>query len=1357
MLSVGGLCRTFDVGADGYVRGEGCGVVVLKRLCDVGVGDDVLAVVRGTAVNHDGRSNGLTAPNGAAQQDVIRGALRQAAIAPSEVGYVEAHGTGTPLGDPIEVRALAGVLGEGRVSGDRVMVGSVKTNIGHLEAAAGIAGFIKAVLVVRYGVVPPHLNVRELNPVVDWESLPVWVPRSVTGWGVARRVAGVSSFGFGGTNAHAVIENWQGRPAEPEPVAPGTPVVVKVSGSGTGALRSSAGRLVDFLAEHQDVEPADVAWAMGTGRADLDDRAAVVAGTTEELIGGLAAVAGDVTPAGARARHTTAGPPKIVFTANGESTMDRDGLTAFFGRLNDDRDVLDAPRDGTASAEPLTGYRLATTIGSWWRLVGVQPDVISGSGWGAYVAAALAGVFSIEDGARLIAAAARTGAQDDAFAGILARTPMARPRTDLVIDGVPVAELGTEFWRDRRSGRIASPGTPQPAVEGLIVPLDFEPGNAADDVDPYRWLLEHLARLWADGVDVRWHKVNPPRQRTVDFPTYPFQRKTYWTPGGTKPRQTDDPLRPRFVLPATGGAIAETELSLRRVPFLDEHRVYGHIVVPGVVLAEVLLQAGERVLGEGVVVEGMAISRPLVLADEQLCRIQVVVDPVSAGRTSARVFAEDGDGGWHVHVQTELVAAGPLTAPATAQASPAELAGSEVAVLDQDAFYERAWHPSFVLGPSFRLIRTARVGHGVAEGTLTAPDAGATGVLAGVRVDLLLLDACVQLVGVARPGRDSRNVRLGIGYDRVAVHRPAAAGTFRCEAVTRVADDHTVIGDLRLFDEQGNLVAELSGVRFREVSAQMLERLIGPGHDGAPRAVVSRPDLDVLRAASKEESGRQVCEHLVRLAAGILRAEPAEIDPQAPLSTFFDSLMLAEFSTVVERDLTVPLALESLFTDGGLASVAEQVTVEIHRTAPPGPSAVSRPGAPAVPAALRTRLDAMTVAEMSRRGELDPAIAANEPPAPIGSAPDGVLLTGATGFVGAFLLAQLLARRTGPVYCLVRADDQAQAMRRLLANLERYDVDVDAYRARIRPIVGDLTKPLLGLDHRGFVRLHDEIGEIVHCGAMVKWTYPYRSLEAANVDGTREILRLATVGAARPVHYASTVGVFSSREYSADVVDEAVDLTASGSLVVGYAQSKWVAERMIRTAGERGVPVTIHRINTGGHSRTGAFNRLDHLSMLVKGCVQAGIAPEHVDMPMQPAPVDYVAAAMTEVVNRPELRGRTFHLVNPESMSWPEFFDAVEDYGYRFERLPFEDWRSRIVGSESGTMALLGLVPFLNDAVDDVRLPSSASLATRSALTSVCPPLDTVLVHTYLDGYVRGGFMDPPAHRQATAHEPAAH
>ncbi|MER7707801.1 beta-ketoacyl synthase N-terminal-like domain-containing protein [Kitasatospora sp. NPDC097605] len=207
MLSAQGLCRTFDAAADGYVRGEGAGVVVLKRLSDAqAAGDDVLAVVRGSALNQDGRSNGLTAPSGRAQEDVVRRALSAAGVTAAEVGFVEAHGTGTPLGDPIEVRALGRVLGEGRDPGSPVALGSVKTNIGHLEAAAGIAGFIKAVLTVQRGWIPPHLNLVEPNPHVEWADLPVSVPTVLTRWEQERRVAGVSAFGFGGTNAHVVLE-----------------------------------------------------------------------------------------------------------------------------------------------------------------------------------------------------------------------------------------------------------------------------------------------------------------------------------------------------------------------------------------------------------------------------------------------------------------------------------------------------------------------------------------------------------------------------------------------------------------------------------------------------------------------------------------------------------------------------------------------------------------------------------------------------------------------------------------------------------------------------------------------------------------------------------------------------------------------------------------------------------------------------------------------------------------------------------------------------------------------------------------------------------------------------------------------
>ena len=208
MLAPDGLCKTFDARADGYVRGEGCGVVVLKRLSDaLAAGDRIHAVIRGSAVNQDGASSGLTAPNGKAQEAVIREALANAGVQPHEVGYIEAHGTGTSLGDPIEVEALGAALCQGRSRQDALLIGSVKTNIGHLEAAAGVAGLIKAVLALEHGQIPAHLHFEQPSPHIRWEQLAVRVPVQLEQWhrpAKGRRIAGVSSFGFSGTNAHIV-------------------------------------------------------------------------------------------------------------------------------------------------------------------------------------------------------------------------------------------------------------------------------------------------------------------------------------------------------------------------------------------------------------------------------------------------------------------------------------------------------------------------------------------------------------------------------------------------------------------------------------------------------------------------------------------------------------------------------------------------------------------------------------------------------------------------------------------------------------------------------------------------------------------------------------------------------------------------------------------------------------------------------------------------------------------------------------------------------------------------------------------------------------------------------------------------
>ncbi|MER5350217.1 thioester reductase domain-containing protein [Kitasatospora sp. NPDC002551] len=1396
MLSAQGLCRTFDASADGYVRGEGAGVVVLKRLSDaLAAGDDVLAVVRGSAVNQDGKSSGLTVPRASSQQEVVRRALSVAGIAAAEVGFVEAHGTGTPLGDPIEVRALGRVLGDGRAADNPVALGSVKTNIGHLEAAAGIAGFIKAVLTVQRGWIPPHLNLVEPNPHVEWADLPVSVPTELTRWEQERRVAGVSAFGFGGTNAHVVLESPPARERAAVP-APDGPVVVKVSGSGAAALRESAARLAEFAAAADALTPTDLAWSAGVGRADLSDRAAVVAETSAALAEGLRAVANGTGATGVVTGRRGAGPvPQAAFVV-ADSGARADGL---YGKLPVVTETLDAvaaalgvPGEELAADDgPTAHYAAAVALGAWWRSVGVDADVIVGQGAGAYAAAALAGVLTVADGARL----ARDGRSAD-----LTDVPLRLPAVDLILAheaGPAGPEVATAaYWSRLAATAQDRPGALDTALAaavdgGIGILLELGAGaltatgadqdvprlaSAADGPSAHRVLLESLAQVWTRGRDVDWSAVAARPAAAAKLPTYPFQREEYWpqsTPAGATVSRSGRALRPHILETADGEVIGESELSLAALPFLAEHRVHGRLVVPGVVYLELVLRCAERAFDGPVGIEDLSISRPLVLSDQDTRTVQVVLGPLTDGKTEVRVHSKDPETGWQQHLRALVVPADPAGGDpvgVTPEALFADAGSRCRETLDGEEFYRRAWHPAFRLGPSFQLVESAQRGPGVAVGRLVPPDERTKGVAAGVRADLLLLDACVQLVAIAGHPQPAdwaeRPVHLGTGYERMVVHGAVAADEVLCTVVTRETADGSLAGDLRLTALDGSLVAELSGVSFRPVSEALLERMVSSGRPAGAAGAAGLVDLAALRSAAPAERERAVTGHMVRLLAAILGSAPEDLDPQTEVTMVADSLMLAELKSQVDRDFEVSLPLELAFGGGRLTDLALWIADELEQPpaqdpaaaqpAPAAPVPASAPAeaAPAAPAARRPRslgsrrVRSMSVPEMVEKAELEASITATVPPEPAGTAPQDVLLTGATGFVGAFLLAELLERGRGAVHCLVRAENEKHAVRRVLANLTTYGIDIGDAGTRIVPVVGDLSEPRFGLGEEGFTALHAKIGGIFHCGATVKWTYPYSGLEAANVDGTREVLRLATAGAARPVHFISTVGVFSSKEFEADSVPESQDLLTSGPLVVGYAQSKWVAEHMVRTAHARGVPVTIHRINSGPHSTSGAFNRLDHLSMVIKGCAEAGIAPDHVEMPLQPAPIDYVARAVVELAGRPELSGRTFHLVNDTKLTWIEFFDLVEEFGYPMERMTFARWKEKVTGREAGTMALLGLVPFLNDAVDDVRLPKSAAEDTLAALEGTgiaCPPLDAALVRTYLEAFTASGFMESPA------------
>ncbi|MGE3808979.1 MAG: type I polyketide synthase, partial [Gemmataceae bacterium] len=277
-------CKAFDAAADGFARSEGCAMVVLKRLGDARRdGDRVLALIRGSAVNQDGRSGGLTVPSGLSQQAVMRDALANGAVSPLEVEYVEAHGTGTSLGDPIEVQAVAAALGNGRPASSPLLIGSVKTNIGHLEGAAGIAGLVKVVLALQHEEIPRHLHFTTPNPHIPWESLPIRVVTESTPWPrhARRRLAGVSSFGFSGTNAHVVLE--EAPLPETAVAALERPLHLLVLSARTEpALKEQAARYAAVLASTAESLP-DVCYTAAAGRSHFEHRLAVSGDSSEQI------------------------------------------------------------------------------------------------------------------------------------------------------------------------------------------------------------------------------------------------------------------------------------------------------------------------------------------------------------------------------------------------------------------------------------------------------------------------------------------------------------------------------------------------------------------------------------------------------------------------------------------------------------------------------------------------------------------------------------------------------------------------------------------------------------------------------------------------------------------------------------------------------------------------------------------------------------------------------------------------------------------------------------------------------------------------------------------------------------------
>ncbi|WP_281560621.1 type I polyketide synthase [Thalassomonas sp. RHCl1] len=958
MLSEDGRCKTFDAKANGYVRGEGCGVVALKRLSDAQRdGDTVLALLRGSAVNQDGASGGLTVPNGPAQEQVIKKALARAGLDVASVDYIEAHGTGTPLGDPIEIGAL------GNVFKQPLLVGSVKTNVGHLEASAGIAAAIKVALSLQHKSIPPHLHFNKPNPLIPWSETDIKVPTQLTPWHKQedrQRVAGISSFGFSGTNVHLLMSDLPKAEAEPQGQAARAEQLLTLSARHIDALKALAKRWAQGPLAEEDADFAALCAGAAHYRSAFKVRLALVADSAARARTLLLEFADKGQAEGISLVEVPDEVPGIAFLFTGqgaqypgmgqalyqEEDVFREAIDECAALLGDycDIDLLDllypkSPRtdtgllNETGNTQPAL-FSFEYALARLWQSRGIQPAALMGHSVGEYVAACVAGVFSLADALKLIAGRGRLMQAlpaGGAMAAILAAPERVESLLENGADSLSVAaynaprntvvsgdgqaldallallqEQGIEYRRlavshafhsplmqpmlsDFRrlaaqihyhkpklplisnvSGRFAgeeiasadywgrhvlapvrfTDGLEQLSARGYHFMLELGPATTLvgmarqsvgehavlaaslnKDQSPGASMLAALGQYWLHGGQVDWSQAGMQARRDIQLPLYPFQHRDFRQAididaahGGLQGMTSlEHPLLQRcFKSPLLQQTLFETTFSRKNQPFLDEHRVFGKLVVAGASHLSLVLSALSLA---GLSSKGGSLSQvmfptALIVPEQGECAVQLSLTPQSGNSGEFRLMSLPEQAEPKLHAKGQFAAnASPAVTPdlqAARERCREKLAAEEVYRLQEKRH--------IVVGPSYHWLTELQRGPSEAIARLRLPSV-LENVIQNYSIHPGLIDSCFGAMVIAKPMEISESF-IPFSIEALHVYPPsqgfAGVTAFIAHAVVRECDHMKMLGDIHLYSEQGEMLAAFVGLEGRSASRQAL-------------------------------------------------------------------------------------------------------------------------------------------------------------------------------------------------------------------------------------------------------------------------------------------------------------------------------------------------------------------------------------------------------------------------------------------------------------------------------------------------------------------------------------------------------
>lgn len=983
MMAADGRCKTFDKSADGYVRSEGCGIVALKRLSEARLdGDTILGIIPGSATNQDGRSNGLTAPNGLAQQNVVRQAWNNANVKGSQVDYIEAHGTGTPLGDLIEVNALKALLAsDTNVRTKPCWLGSVKTNIGHLESAAGIAGLIKVLLSLQNKEIPPHLHIQAISSHIQLDNTPLKIPTKLRSWpvGAKQRLAGVSSFGFGGTNAHVLVaeapEEISSAPTVLSESLPERPLhILTLSAKDKASLEAVVSRYQLFLKENEKLSLADICFTANVGRSHFRHRLAVVAANRKVLVHKLSQIGSrgktelpDVFSGELSIRHT---PPKIafLFTGQGSQYIDMgkelyETQLVFRQTINQcdqilqpyiNRSLIDIlyPKNSQernqsaldqTSCTQVALFAFEYALACLWKSWGVSPDVVMGHSIGEYVAAAIAGVFSLEDGLKLVAHRGRLmqrlrsgghmlaisaslgkvrllistyseleiaaingpasivisgtaqainrvqkALKEEAivhkklqvshafhsflmepmlseFKAIVDEVTFHQPRIPLISNttGAKADESITtaSYWVGHmRHPVMFAKGIESLEQEGCQLFLEVGPkpilvnmGKRCSGETSSKWLhslsnresdwqqmLRSLSSLYSKGVSISWEIFDKAySRRKVLLPNYPWQRQRYWASSNSlssHQKLVKNELHPllgqRLHLAGMEDDIRfQCTLGTGKLNYLQQHRVFSVPVFPASAYLEIALEAGSILFGsEALVLEEVTFEEALIVSEDKNTNIQVVLNLQDSQSYSFKIFSlELGSPRnrpvWVLHAQGKLIdnsqtknRLGTLDLETIKAEHPREIS--------REAFYQAHKHRGLHYGEFFQAVQHIWEGNGKALGKLHLSER-LLGSEKAYYLHPVLLDAGFQLLSTALGTTENQETYLPVSVKKVQVYRSVGKQLWAQAKIDDFeANAQILVGNVCLFDEQGNVVAKIEELVLLRTSHHVLKSAV---------------------------------------------------------------------------------------------------------------------------------------------------------------------------------------------------------------------------------------------------------------------------------------------------------------------------------------------------------------------------------------------------------------------------------------------------------------------------------------------------------------------------------------------------